>query len=112
MGRENSIKALNYPPKLTLDMYYTNSFYVEYIKNYDAATQKERYVKQDRQKNFLYFDIGHWDSAYFPIKYLSSTKKLPVSLFKTLQITFLTKDVGDDFCIKNIEFERVKVKSI
>ena len=112
LGRENSIKAVNYPPKLTLDMYYTNSFYVEYIKNYDVSTTKKRYVKLPALKNFLYFDIGHWDSSYFPVKYLNSTRKIPVSLFKTLQISFSTKEIGDDFCIKNIEFERVKVKAI
>ncbi len=112
LGRENTVKALRYPPKLTLDMYYTNSFYVEYTKNYDVGTYKRRYVKLNTLKDFLYFDIGHWDNSYFPIKDVNSSKKLPVSLFKTLQITFSTKNIGDDFCIKNIEFERLKIKAI
>ena len=112
LGRENTLKALNYPPKITLDMYYTNSFYVEYSKNYDASTFKQKHLKLKSLTNFLYFDIGHWDSAYFPIKDINFSKKLPVSFFKTLQISFLTKNAGDDFCIKNIEFEKVKVKSV
>ena len=93
-------------------MYYANNFYVEYTKNYDVSTYIKRYVQLPTLKNFLYFDIGHWDSSYFPVKDVNSTKKIPVSLFKTLQITFSTKEIGDDFCIKNIEFERVKVKSV
>jgi len=110
LGRENSIKVVNNPPKATLDMYYTNSFYVEYVKNYDSTTSKVRYIKGKTLQNVLYFDKGYWDNAYFPPKDINVIKKLPVSFFRTLQITFLTKEEGDDFCIKNLEFERVKLK--
>lgn len=112
LGRENTIKIIPYPPKVTLDMYYVNSFYVEYTKNYDVTTKKTGYIKAKTLKNLLYFDIGHWDSSYFPVKDINSFKKLPAAYFKTLQITFLTKNSGDDFCIKNIEFEKVKVKTV
>ncbi len=112
LGRENSLKTISYPPKITLDMYYNNSFYVEYTKNYDTTTSKTRYVKLKSMQNFLYFDIGHWDTTYYPIKDINSVKRLPVSFFKTLQITFSTKNIGDDFCIKNIELEKIKVKSL
>ena len=112
LGRENSIKVVNYPPKVTLDMYYNNSFYVEYTKNYDSSTKKTHYVKGKTLNNVLYFDIGYWDNSYFPTKDINVSKKLPVTFFKTLQISFSTKNEGDDFCIKNIEFERVKVKSV
>ena len=110
LGRENSIKVVNNPPKATLDMYYNNSFYVEYTKNYDSTTSKTRYIKGKTLQNVLYWDKGYWDSSYFPSKNINVIKKLPVSFFRTLQITFLTKESGDDFCIKNLEFERVKVK--
>lgn len=112
LGRENTVKIIPYPPKVTLDMYYTNNFYVEYTKNYDVTTKKIGHVKTKTLNNLLYFDIGHWDSSYFPVKDINSLKKLPVSYFKTLQITFLTKNYGDDFCIKNIEFEKIKIKTI
>ena len=112
LGGENSLKAVNYPPKVMLDSLYGNNFYVEYTKNYDSATYKKRRITAITAKNVLYFDIGHWDNSYFSIKDISSSKKLPVSFFKTLQITFSTKEVGDDFCIKNIEFNRIKVKSV
>ena len=112
LGIENSVKILSYPPKVTLDMYYNNSFYVEYIKNYDSMTSKVRYIKAKSLKNSLYFDIGHWDTNYFPDKDINSVKKLPASYFKTLQMTFFTQDEGDDFCIKNIEFGKIKVKTV
>ncbi|MBR6126798.1 hypothetical protein IKQ21_03850 [bacterium] len=112
LGSENSLKALNYPPKVMLDSSYGNNFYVEYIKNYDSATYKKHRIKTGSAKNVLYFDIGHWDVSYFMMKNVSSSKKLPVSFFKTLQISFSTKEIGDDFCIRNIEFEKIKVKSI
>ena len=110
LGYENSVKILSYPPKITLDMYYNNSFYVEYTRNYNSQTSKTRYIKAKSLKHTLYFDIGHWDSSYFPIKDINAIKKLPSSFFKTLQITFLTKNDGDDFCIKNIEFGKIKTK--
>jgi len=106
------MKVVNHPPKLTLDMYYNNSFYVEYTKNYNSKTIKTRYIKGKSVQNVLYFDKKNWDSSYFPTKDINSAKKLPVSFFKTLQITFLTKNAGDDFCIRNIEFINIKVKSI
>ena len=112
LGRENSIKIIPYPPKVTLDMYYTNSFYVEYTKNYDVTTKKTGHIKSKTLKNMLYFDIGYWDQSSFPVKDINSFKRLPAAYFKTLQITFLTKEYGDDFCIKNIEFEKVKIKTV
>ena len=112
LGYENSVKILSYPPKISLDMYYNNSFYVEYTRNYNSQTSKTRYIKAKSLKNSLYFDIGHWDSSYFALKDINAIKKLPSSFFKTLQITFLTKNEGDDFCIKNIEFGKIKTKAM
>lgn len=112
LGVENSIKIVSFPPKITLDMHYNNSFYIEYVKNYDSMTSKTRYIKTKGLKKSLYFDIGYWDVNYFPSKDINVIKKLPTSFFKTLQMTFLTKKQGDDFCIKNIEFGKIKVKSI
>lgn len=112
LGVENSLKILSYPPKVSLDMSFNNSFYVEYTKNYDSFTTKTRHIKAKSLKNSLYFDIGHWDVDYYPIKDINSVKKLPASYFKTLQMSFCTKYYGDDFCIKNIEFGKIKYKSV
>lgn len=111
LGKENNMKVLNNPPGISLDMNYNNKFYIEYVKNYDSRTSKVRYIAAKTVKNSLYFDIGCWDVMYFHAKDINSVKKMPVSFFKTLQITFLTKTLGEDFCIKNIEFERIKVKA-
>lgn len=112
LGRENSIKVVNYPPKVALDTYYKNCFYVEYIKNYDPSTTKVKYIQGKNLKNALYFDVSYWDNAYFPAKEVNTVKKLPVTFFRTLQITFSTKKAGEEFCIKNIEFERIKIKAL
>lgn len=112
LGCENSIKILSLPPKITLDMYYNNSFYIQYIKNYDGLTSKTRYIHAKSLKNSLYFDIGKWDYNYFQLKDINSIKRLPTSFFKTLQMTLLTKKAGDDFCIKSIEFGKIKVKTL
>ena len=112
LGVENSVKILSYPPKVTLDMYYNNSFYIEYIKNYDSMSSKIRYIKAKSLKNSLYFDIGHWDTSYYPLKDINAVRSLPAAYFKTLQMTFFTQNEGDDFCIKNIEFGKIKVKTV
>ena len=112
LGCENTIKILSLSPKITLDMYYNNSFYIEYIKNYNGFSAKTRYIKAKSLKNSLYFDIGRWDNSYFPLKDINSIKRLPTSYFKTLQMILSTKNAGDDFCIKNIEFGKIKVKTL
>ena len=110
LNTENSQK-IAYPPRLTLDLYHNNSFYVEYVKNYNEKYTKEKYIKANSKGNYLYFDTGYWDSSYFPSKDINTAQKLPASFFKTLQMTFSTKKSGDDFCIKNLEFGKVKVKT-
>ena len=112
LGTDNNIKVINSPPRVSLDMYYNNNFYIEYVKNYDSATLKKRYVKGKTLRDFLYFDIGYFDKAYYPAKEINYTKKLPVSYFRTLQMTFSAEGADEDFCIKNIEFNRVKIKSL
>ena len=87
-------------------------YFSEYIKNYNSTTSKTRRIQAKTLKNCLYFDIGHWDTNYFAIKNINSATKLPTSYFKTLQIKFFTKNDGDDFCIRNIEFCKIKIKTI
>ena len=112
LGYENALKIVSYPPKVSLDMNYNNSFYIDYTKNYNSMTTKTRYIKAKSLKNTLYYDIGFWDESYYPVKDINTIKKLPTSYFKTLQITFFTKNKEDDFCIRNIEFEKIKLKVV
>lgn len=112
LGRENSIKALNVNPKISLDMYYSNNFYVEYIKNGNETSAKSKKIHAKSRGDALYFDLGNWDESFYAVKDIKFTKRLPVALFKTLKISFIAKNLGDNFCIKNIEFERIKTKAI
>ena len=111
LGVENSKKILAYPPKITMDMYYSNNFYIQYCKDYNSLTTKVREVVSKTLKNVLYFDIGYWDKNNFPHEKINVIKRLPSAYFKTLQMTFFTKKLGQAFCINNIEFGKIKVKT-
>jgi hypothetical protein len=111
LGVENSLKILAYPPKMTMDMHYSNDFYVEYTKDYNSLTTKIRHIICKTLKNVLYFDTGFWDSGIFMPDKISAIKKLPASYFKTLQMSFYTKEDGQNFSINSIEFGKIKVKS-
>ena len=111
MGIENSVKILAYPPKVTVDLTYSNDFYVEYTKDYNSVTTKIRRIISKSLKNVLRFDVGYWDINYYPHEKVNVIKKLPSAFFKTLQMTFFTSEDGQNFQINNIEFGKIKVKS-
>lgn len=110
LGVENSLKILAYPPKITVDMYYSNDFFVEYIRDYNSLTSKIRRIVCRSLRNVLYFDKSNWDSTFFPHQKINSIKKLPSAFFKTLQMTFFVKNIGQNFCINSIEFGKIKTK--
>jgi len=91
-------------------MYYNNDFYIEYKKDYNSLTTKIRQITCKTLKDVLYFDVGNWDSTKYPYQKINACKKLPVSFFKTLQMSFYAKSSGQNFCISNIEFGKIKVK--
>ncbi len=111
LGVEYSMKILTYPPKVTLNMEYDNDFYVEYTKDYNAMTTKVRHIISKTLKNVLKFDKSFWDSSFFPVEKINVIKKLPATYFKTLQMSFFTQSEEQNFCINNIEFGKIKVKS-
>lgn len=110
LGVENSLKILAYPPKLTLNMFYSNNFNVEYTRDYNSLTTKHRQIVSKTLKDILYYDKGHWDEATYPPDKVNVIKRLPASYFKTLQMTFYTNKKGQNFCINCIEFGRIKSK--
>lgn len=110
LGVENSLKILSYPPKITMNMYYSNDFYIEYTKNYNSLTTKNRHIVSKTLKNVLYFDKDFWDLTIFPHEKINVIKRLPSSYFKTLQMSFYTKNANQNFCINNIEFGKIKIK--
>ena len=93
-----------------MDMYYSNDFYIEYLKDYNSMTKKIRHIVSKTLKNVLYFDKGFWDVNNFSYEKINVTKKLPSAYFRTLQIIFFTKEIGQNFCINNIEFGKIKTK--
>lgn len=107
---ENSLKILAYPPKVTMNMQYSNDFYIEYTKDYNSLTTKIRHIVSKTLRNVLYFDKGCWDKNTFPHEKINVIKKLPAACFKTLQMTFYTQNIGQNFCINNIEFGKIKEK--
>jgi len=111
LGVENTLKILSYKPKITLNMYYENDFYVEYTKNYNSLSTKVRHIISKTLKDVLYFDVGKWDETKFPYEKINVSKSLPSTFFKTLQMSFYAKDSGQNFCINNIEFGKIKVKN-
>jgi len=110
LGQENSLKILSYPPKITMDMYYDNKFYIEYTKDYNSQTTKSRLITAKNLTNALYYDVGYWDTNIYPYEDINAIKNLPTSFFKTLQMTFYTNASGQNFCINSIEFGKIKVK--
>jgi len=113
LGVDNTLKILYFPPRLTIDMTYASDFWVRYVKNYDTfKAPKVKKIEIKTMKDALYFDIGHWDKTYFPLKELNSIYKLPSATFKTLEIQFYCYAQNEGFSIKNIEFSKIKVKQI
>ena len=110
-GVEYSMKILAYPPKVTLNMDYDNNFLIEYTKDYNPMTTKIRHIISKTLKKVLRFDNGHWDLNSFPNEKINVIKKLPATFFKTLQITFIANKSEQNFCINNIEFGKIKIKS-
>ncbi len=111
LGVENSFKILAHPPKITMDMYFRNDFHVSYTRDYNALTTKTRHIISKTLTNVLHYDLGFWDENIYPHQKLNVIKKLPTSFFKTLQMTLFTTSSEESFCINNIEFGKIKVKS-
>ena len=116
---DNAMKILYIPPRLTLDMNYTNHFMLQYTRDYDALNKvKYKEIFTKTIKNIFRWDVSLWDSFdIFKPKETNSIKRLPISCFKTLEMKFYTSpvDAGEEpqgFAIKNIEFSRIKVKQL
>ena len=112
LGQDNTIKVLYIPPRLTLDMTYSNNFCVQYVKDYDVLKKtRNKTIKTKTIKNLLYWDVNSYDSGcFYKPKQANSIKRLPTSSFKTLEIKFFTTDSTQGFAIKNLEISRLKVK--
>lgn len=112
---DNSLKITKFPPRISIDATYSNNFWVEYIKNYDMLKRpKVKKIKAKTAKNIFKYNTGitYNSGARYKPNNVTKIYKLPSANFKALQIKFYTQEQTEDFCIKNIEFTKIKVKQI
>lgn len=111
-GLDNVIKILYYPPKLSLDINYSNSFFVKYIKNYDIFNRiKIKNIKTKFLNKVLYWDKGYFDTVFcYPPNKADAVVTLPPASFKILEMQFFTQNINQEFAIKNIEFHKIKAR--
>lgn len=115
MLSDNSLKITKFPPRISVDASYKNNFWVKYVKNYDTIKKpKTKLIKSKSIKNTFVYNSGiTYNSGYtYKTDTITQIRKLPSANFKALQITFYTEKTGQDFCIKSIEFTKIKVKQI
>ncbi len=110
-GSVNTLKILYFPPRLLVDTTRTNNFWVRYIKNSEFFKKiKKKLVTTKGLNNVLYWDVGYWDVNSWAPKTCQQVVKFLNSTFKTLEMRIYTENSTQGFCIKNIEFSKVKVK--
>jgi hypothetical protein len=115
LGEDNTLKITKFPPRIICDGSYKNHFWVEYVKNYNPL--KSPKIKEVIGKSYggvMVWDSGDcWDSGliYQPNNF-NSTLKLPSATFKALEMKLYTTNENEDFCIKSIEYSRIKVKQV
>lgn len=115
MGADNTLKITKFPPRITVDSKdYSNNFLVKYVKNYNLLKNpKIKKIKCKSSGNILVYDQDKYDTIYqYQVKTVTQILKLPSATFKALEVTFYTEEVGQSFCIKAIEFSKIKVKQV
>lgn len=115
LGADNTLKITKFPPRLTIDGSYKSHFWVKYVKNYNQLkAPKLKEIKGKTLTGILRYDSNleyDKDYIYLPSS-LNLITKIPSATFKALEITFYTTNSNEEFCIKAIEFSRIKVKQV
>ena len=112
LGADNTLKVLVFPPRVSYNLPYNNTFYVKYIKNYDTFKKPKVRLVKSKLKNFLKWGIGYWGKNYWASKNTNSIGKFPSATFKTLEIEIYSENENQTFSIRNIEFSKIKVKQV
>lgn len=112
LGATNTLKIFVFPPRVSFDLPYSNSFYVKYVKNYNTFKKPKIKLIKSKLKNFLIWGVGLWGIDYWASKATSIIGKFPNANFRVLEISIYTQSVSQNFSIKNIEFSKVKVKQV
>jgi hypothetical protein len=115
LGEDNTLKITKFPPRIICDGSYKNHFWVEYVKNYNPL--KSPKIKEVIGKTYggvMVWDSGDcWDSgAIYQPNNFNATLKLPSATFKALEVKLYTTNTDENFCIKSIEYSRIKVKQV
>lgn len=114
LGSMNTLKVFMFPPRVWLGNSDTNKFYVKYTKDFNIfRTPKTKLIKT-KYKNILEWndDKTSWNESYWLTKNSKATGKFPSASFKVLEISIYTDSLEQDFCIKNLEFSKIKVKQV
>lgn len=115
MLSDTSLKITKFPPRISVDATYRNNFWVQYVKNYDMLKRpKIKQIKSKTIKNVIKYNSGakYNTGVIYKPNAVTQVRKLPSANFKALQIKFYTEEERQDFCIKSIEFTKIKVKQI
>lgn len=115
MLSDTSLKITKFPPRISVDGTFNNDFWVQYVKNYDLLKKpKIKNIKSKTIKNVAKYNSGvtYNSGAIYRPNVVTQVRKLPSANFKALEIKFYTQEKNQDFCIKSMEFTKIKVKQI
>lgn len=112
LGAMNTLKIFVFPPRVSFDLPYSNTFYVKYVKNYNTFKKPKIKLIKSKLKNFLIWGVGLWGIDYWASKATSIIGKFPNATFKVIEISIYTENSSQTFSIKNIEFSKIKVKQV
>lgn len=112
LGAMNTLKVLVFPPRASFDMPYNNTFYVDYVKNYNAIKKPKTRLVKSKIKNFLRWGEGFWGEAFWASKNTNAIGKFPSATFKVLEMKMYSTKASETFAIRNLEFSKIKVKQV
>jgi hypothetical protein len=112
LGAMNTLKIFVFPPRVSFDLPYSNTFYVKYVKNYNNFKKPKVKLIKSKLKNFLIWGVGLWGVNYWASKATSAVGKFPNATFKVDEMSIYTENETQNFSIKNIEFSKIKVKQV
>lgn len=122
LGSDTNLKIPKLVPTVTVDYLASNEFWVQ-IRVDSKDKIKEKFIKNRYKDYFIWGDDTDedeltldpnqtWDVAIWGTEEsVQSVLKLPpIPAFKWLELTFLTKNIGEEFSIKRFESKKIRTK--
>ena len=122
LGSDTNLKIPKLVPTVTVDYLKSNEFWVQ-IRVDSKDKIKEKFIKNRYKDYFMWGDDTDeteltldpnqtWDVAIWGTEesYQSVLKLPPIPAFKWLELTFLTKNIGEEFSIKRFESKKIRTK--